>query len=491
MFAAIEAQRAGRVLLVTKGPLDASNTTYAQGGMAAAIAASDSVEAHLRDTIAAGAGLVDEEAARVLCEAAPACIAELTNLGVRFDRSDDAVALGREAAHSHHRIVHSGGDRTGRGLIAGLTARLRESSVDTREHCFVTRIVLEGGAVAGVEALDEGGAPVHWRTGRVILATGGAGQLYSNTTNPPVATGDGLRLAFDAGAELADLEFFQFHPTAFLAPGREPFLISEAVRGEGAVLRNAGGEAFMQRYHPDADLAPRDIVARAIAREMRAHGSPSVGLDCTGIRHMDIVERFPGVSAYCRDADIDIRREVIPVAPAAHYLMGGVRTDTFGRTTVAGLYACGEVACTGVHGANRLASNSLMESIVFAARVAAYIAGDAIRPADQCDDATALPGGTHIAPTRRAMQELMWEACGIERDGEGLREALDMVATWPAASAQGDRESEEDRTLSLVGQLMLSAALRRQESRGAHYRRDFPERDDARWQKRQVFRRDD
>jgi L-aspartate oxidase len=491
LFAALEAQPAGRVLLVTKGPLQESNTWYAQGGMAAAIGPDDDVETHLRDTIAAGAGLVDEDAARVLCAEAPGCIETLESLGVPFDHTNGDIALGREAAHSRKRIIHAGGDRTGQGLVGRLRAAVEHSDIEILEHSYVRRLLLDGGRVSGVEVIGEGGVPRQLQADAVVLATGGAGQLYSHTTNPEVATGDGIGLAFDAGAEVADLEFVQFHPTAFRREGVQPFLVSEAIRGEGAILRNAEGEAFMARYAERRELAPRDVVARAIVREMHATGADHMLLDCTAIEHVDPRERFPGVTRLCAEAGIDLATEPIPIAPAAHYLMGGVRTDTNGRTTVPGLYACGEVACTGVHGANRLASNSLAETVVFARRAARDIRGGGGPPLPAADDAIAVAPALRQPKDRRELQRLMSIAAGIERAGSTLRDALRTIEGWPAANAAQDAAAWETQNMTRIAAVMMEAALRREESRGAHFRSDFPERDDARWQRRQVFRRAD
>lgn len=491
LFVALEARHLGPVLVVTKGSVDDCNTRWAQGGIAAAVGPLDSVQSHFEDTVAAGAGLVDEEAARVLCTEAPGRIRDLVDYGVAFDSLGGEVALGREAAHAAARILHAGGDQTGAAIETALTTAAGAASITVLDYTLATSVLAEDARVTGIEALNlRDGTSERFFAPAVVLATGGAGQLYSHTTNPEVATGDGIALAFEAGAEVADLEFYQFHPTAFRRPGAPPFLISEAVRGEGAVLRNAKGEAFMGRYHTLADLAPRDVVARAMAAEMDADGWDHVVLDCRGLA-VDVATRFPSIYAFCRGQGIDMRVEPIPVAPAAHYLMGGVLTDTWGRTNVPGLYACGEVACTGVHGANRLASNSLMETVVFGKRVVEDIAEGrrvAAQPSSESEPAGPR-GGT--PPDRQTLQRLMWEAAGIERTGEGLKRALATVRSWPTTAPDDSRESRELRQMSLLAELTLQAALQRKESRGAHFRRDYPERDDANWQRRQVFRRGD
>ena len=491
LFVALETRRLGPVLVLTKGSVDDCNTRWAQGGIAAAIGPLDSPEQHLADTIAAGAGLVDHDAAHVLCFEGPQRIRDLITYGVPFDSLDGEIALGREAAHSQSRIVHAGGDRTGAEIETALTGAAYDPAITIVDHILATRILVEDGRAVGVEAIDlQTGAHETFVAPAVVIAAGGAGRLYSHTTNPDVTTGDGVVLGFEAGAEVADLEFYQFHPTAFRQEGEQQFLISEAVRGEGAILRNKAGERFMPRYHALAELAPRDIVARAIANEMREDGADHVSLDCTGITRVDLAVRFPGIHEFCLEHGIDMAKDPIPVSPAAHYLMGGIRTDLHARTTVPGLYACGEVACTGVHGANRLASNSLLETVVFAKRAAEHIAGGQGGAAEPSVEAigAGIPGVS--APGHETLQRLMWECAGIERDATRLERALATIATWHEASP-ATRPEFERRQMATLAQLMLRAALQRTESRGAHYRGDFPERDDAHWLRRQVFRRAD
>ncbi|MCC6388554.1 MAG: L-aspartate oxidase [Dehalococcoidia bacterium] len=484
LFTALEAARTLPVLVLTRSGAAEANTAWAQGGIAAALGHGDSPLLHLEDTIAAGAGLVDEAAARVLCEEGPARIRELAALGTPFDFAGGTFALGREAAHSANRIVHAGGDRTGARLEQALLAAARAAGVAIQDMAEATAVEVEHGRARGVRIRTSGGATHTIEARAVVIATGGAGQLFSHTTNPEIARGEGLALAFAAGAELADLEFYQFHPTALRFPGVRPFLISEAVRGEGAVLRNAAGEPFMARYHPLADLAPRDIVARAIVTEMQRDGADHVVLDATGVAaSIDIVARFPSIASFCRELGIDIRTTPIPVAPAAHYFMGGIRTDTWGRTTVPGLYAAGEAACTGVHGANRLASNSLLETAVFGGRTAAHIASGSHAAADADPHAVAVMPHAIEPPSLTALQALMWEAAGIERNGATMRGARTTLRGWRAGG--------EGSPSALVAELMLEAALRREESRGAHFRSDFPALDNAHWHRRQVFRRAD
>ncbi|MGO1318597.1 MAG: L-aspartate oxidase, partial [Cellulomonadaceae bacterium] len=360
LLAALEASVFARVTLVTKAELGESNTAHAQGGVAVAGPAPDSVAAHVHDTLAAGAGLCDEAAVGALCADGPDAVAALRAHGTRFD-----LHRGLEAAHSHARILHAGGDATGAEIARALVAAVRRASVQILERTTVTDLLVRDGRAAGVRTL----------TGRleadaVVLATGGAGQLFPHTTNPEVATGDGVALALRAGVACADLELYQFHPTALAGPGS--FLVSEAVRGEGAVLLDAQGRRFMTAVHPDAELAPRDVVARAIAATAAAQGS-HVRLDASALGADFVARRFPTIVAACAERGFDLTRTPVPVTPAAHYWMGGVRTDAWGRTSLPGLWAVGEVACTGAHGANRLASNSLLEGAVFARRAVAMI----------------------------------------------------------------------------------------------------------------------
>ncbi|MCU1406746.1 MAG: L-aspartate oxidase, partial [Glaciihabitans sp.] len=368
------ANPANTVTLVTKSRLEESNTRYAQGGIAAAVFADDSVAEHISDTLGAGAGINVFEAAEVLCTEGPDRIADLIGFGVEFDRATDGSGLARglEAAHSHARVLHSGGDATGAAIERALVAAVRRAGIRILENTFLVDLAVEGNRVVGVELLADGATEPHRvEADAVIIASGGAGQLFLHTTNPAVATGDGAAAAWRAGAAMADVEFYQFHPTALAVPGN--FLVSEAVRGEGAVLLGATGQRFMAAVHPDAELAPRDIVARGIANEMAAHDGAPVLLDPTALGADFLRKRFPTINAACRNAGFDWANEPVPVTPAAHYWMGGIATDTHGRTSFPGLYAVCEVACTGAHGANRLASNSLLEAAVLAHRAAEVI----------------------------------------------------------------------------------------------------------------------
>lgn len=498
LYAALLAREHGSVCVLTKGGIDECNTKYAQGGIAAAVGNDDGPELHLRDTLDAGAGLVDEAAARILVEAAADRIHDLVNFGVPFDSTDGEAALGREAAHSRNRILHAGGDSTGAHIEISLSGMARMSRITIKEYTQVEEIVVENGAAVALQALDtRTNATVRFDAGAIILATGGVGQLFRVSTNPEVATGDGIALAYRAGVEVTDMEFIQFHPTALRLPGVPVFLISEAVRGEGGVLRNASGERFMPGYHEKAELAPRDIVARAIVTEMSRTGTDRVYLDITHLPAERITARFPQIYRYCLDHGVDMTREPIPVSPAAHYMMGGVRTNTWGETTLPGLYACGECACTGVHGANRLASNSLLETVVFAKRIVQRsIEGarpDGQGAAPPTADARALPAFENEAgpaPDRASLQGLMWDTVGIVRDGAGLAAATRQLASWRAAlPAPADRASHELANLLLAGRLMAEAALIREESRGAHYRSDFPAPREE-WRRHITFRRE-
>jgi L-aspartate oxidase len=493
LYAALLAREHGSVLVLTKSSIDECNTRYAQGGIAAPIGPDDSPELHLQDTLVAGDGLVNEEAARILTSEAADRIGDLVRFGVPFDTVEGEIALGREGAHSRSRIVHAGGDSTGQHIELTLSGLARLSRVTILEHCLARQILVEDGIARGLEALDaRTGMSEEFECRFLILATGGCGQVYRASTNPQVATGDGVALAYGAGAEVMDMEFIQFHPTALRLPGVPAFLISEAVRGEGGILRDESGRRFMPDYDPQAELAPRDVVARAIVTEMTRSGSDRVYLDVTHLPPEKVSSRFPQIYRFCLDRGLDVTREPIPVSPAAHYMMGGVRTNTWGETNLAGLYACGEVACMGLHGANRLASNSLLETVVFAKRVVQRTLDSPDRPAPAAPDAVPLAEAVPAeAPRvdRRALQALMWEKVSIVRDGPALAEATRVLAAWEAAlPVSSDRPSHELANLVLVGRLVTEAALLREESRGAHYRRDFPE-PRPEWLRHILFRR--
>ena len=488
--AAAELSGAGDVLILTKAEPDEGNTGYAQGGIAAAVGPDDSPELHLADTLAAGDGLCDEAAVRVLVEDGPRYARELMDWGVRFDLdANGEPALAIEGAHSARRVLHAR-DATGREI--GRALWLRASAlpgINAHTHARVVDLTVEDGECRGACFLDAKGIQREARAGAVLLATGGAGQVYRETTNPAVATGDGVAMGFRAGAAVADLEFVQFHPTALKVDGQPRFLLSEALRGEGARLVNADGDAFVSRYESAGDLASRDRVSRAIAREEERTGRPVF----LSLQQMDpdyVHRRFPLIAEACRVAGLDLARDPIPVGPAAHYVMGGVVTDLDGRTSLRGLFAAGEVACTGVHGANRLASNSLLEGLVFGAR-----AGRAMRESrrPRPGPSVGCRPGPHLDVSFPAdeIRGVMWRHVGLFREGQSLREALAILeARWQPL----DTHLREGGRLDLAGwraanllsvaRLIARAAERREESRGAHYRDDFPQRDDIKWKTR-------
>ncbi len=497
LYDALLLQELGSVLILTKGSIDECNTKHAQGGIAAAISSLDSADLHFNDTIAAGAGLCDPEAVRILTEEAADRIADLVKFGVPFDTVNGEIALTKEAAHSVPRILHAGGDATGERIEVTLSNAARASKrITIFEYFLVTEVLVRDGKVQGVAALDlHSGSAEEFGCRFLILATGGIGRLFKITTNPDIATGDGVALAYRAGAEIIDMEFFQFHPTALRLPGVPLFLISEAVRGEGGILRNIKGERFMLKYSPQGDLAPRDIVARGIVAEMRETGTDRVYLDVTHLPPRLLSTRFPQIYRFCLEHGLDITISLIPVVPAAHYSMGGVRTNYWGETNISGLFASGEVASTGVHGANRLASNSLLEVLVFGKRIVERTrSGEnnavTLAKADTYslkERETTTVNHPHLSLT--ALQTLLWDKVGIVRSGEGLKQAANTLTAWEKElKPPTDRPSHELANMVLVGRLMTEAALIREESRGAHFRSDFPNPSDA-WLKHIVFKK--
>ncbi|KOG14273.1 MULTISPECIES: L-aspartate oxidase [Streptomyces] len=509
LTAALRCTAAGlRTVVVTKARLDDGSTRWAQGGIAAALGEGDTPEQHLDDTLVAGAGLCDEDAVRLLVTEGPDAVRRLIATGADFDKSSDGeIALTREGGHHRRRIAHAGGDATGAEISRALVEAIRDGGVRFIEHALVLDLLTDAeGRTAGVtlhvmgEGQHDGVGAVH--APAVVLATGGMGQVYSATTNPAVSTGDGVALALRAGAEVSDLEFVQFHPTVLFlgagSEGQQP-LVSEAVRGEGAHLVDADGVRFMVGQHELAELAPRDIVAKAITRRMQEHGTEHMYLDGRHFGAEMWEQRFPTILAACRSHDIDPVTEPIPVAPAAHYASGGVRTDLSGRTTVPGLYACGEVACTGVHGANRLASNSLLEGLVFAERIAEDITAAAPRVAGAPVPHPApvtLP--LPVAGARTRVQRVMTAGAGVLRSETSLRaaaEALDALHSDAVAGGTDDTkaaepgvESWETTNLLCVARVLVAAARRREETRGCHWREDHPDRDDTDWRRHLVVR---
>jgi L-aspartate oxidase len=477
--AALGLARHGAVLVVTKDQPTESNTGYAQGGVAAAVGADDRVDLHLADTLEAGAGIVSRAAARVLVEEGPERIRELAAWGARFDREAGRLHFTREGAHSRDRVLHARGDSTGWEMVRALLEKTRRTrGIEVRSFACSTDLVVREGHVVGCRFLgDAEGREATVLSRATLLATGGAGQVFAETTNPAVATGDGMAMGLRAGASLLDMEFVQFHPTALAVPGAPRFLVSEAVRGEGAYLRNAGGERFTD------ELGPRDQVARAIAREAREGRGP-VTLD---LRHLDaerVRTRFPRIAATCARYGVDIANDAVPVTPAAHYVMGGVATDLHGRATLPGLYAAGEVAGNGVHGANRLASNSLLEGLVFGARAAEAMAGDEHpQPPADAGPGTRGPAGRSLTGMRQELRDRAWAGLGLERNATGLKELLAWLDTVrrEGVTDPADRVSAEARNLADVAWAMAASALFREESRGAHFRTDYPRADDARF----------
>lgn len=496
--AAVELAGHGEVLVVTKEALGESNTHYAQGGIAVALSGEEDVALHLQDTEYAGDGLVYRPAAQVLVSEGPLRVEELIAWGTGFDRLNGQLLLAREAAHSLPRILHAHGDATGAEISRSLLAIARQHPrIRFADWTMITNLVVEEGrAVAADLFMPESASLCRIRARAILIASGGAGQVYSDTTNPAVATGDGIALAARAGAELADMEFYQFHPTALSLPGVPRFLLSEALRGEGAYLRNHKGERFMERYHTQLELAPRDVVARAIAREgMGANPGESlpVYLD---MRHVtiDLNHRFPGISRFLATHGLNLHCDQIPVRPAAHYLMGGIRTDLDGRTTLRGLYAAGEAACTGVHGANRLASNSLLEGLVFGARAAnAILEDDPPLPSVEAHATTpTAPDPVQIEAAITALRTMMWQDAGLLRDRQSLQHGLAKLQQISeelsqfAKPGQGSRQFYEAHALVSTARAILLAAQARTESRGAHFRNDYPKRNDENFRKHSV-----
>jgi L-aspartate oxidase len=476
----------GKVLVVTKNAIRESATQYAQGGIAAALQKDDTPHFHFQDTIKAGDGLCQPEAVKILVEEGPARVQELIQMGASFDKEDGAFHFTKEGAHSKRRILHAG-DATGKEIEKTLgNALLRHTNVTFMPNTFVTQLIKKDGEIIGCEAVHNH-TLITITARATVLTTGGCGQVYQNNTNPPVATGDGLALALNVGCDLQDMEFIQFHPTTLCQSDKKPlsiFLITEAVRGEGAYLRNADSQRFMLNYHPDAELAPRDIVARAIFNESQRQNTSHVYLDLTHLK-LNIAKRFPTIYKHCLDNGIDITKDLIPVAPAAHYAMGGIKTDLWGQTQVKRLYAGGEVACVGVHGANRLASNSLLDGLVFGNRIATHILNshytmpmDATAPHKDYQSVEPQKKQS-ILEVKDIIRDIMWSDVGIIRSKDTLTHALTELQklTWIKIVSTTDAQIIEVQNILDVALQITQSALNRKESRGSHFRSDYPTKD--------------
>lgn len=497
LFTAIKAAEQRKVLLVTKKSIMESNTRYAQGGIAAVISEKDSPAYHRQDTLIAGAGLCDSDAVDVLVHEGPEGVHDLIRMGAQFDQENGELALTREGAHSQRRILHANGDATGFEIVRALSEQaINHPNIEVWDDHFVIDLISQEGECYGALVQKPDGKHLFVRAQATVLCTGGTGQLYRYTTNPVIATGDGIALAYRAGALIRDMEFIQFHPTALVYPGAPRFLISEAVRGEGAVLRNINGERFMHSYHPQMELAPRDIVARAIVREMEKTNSTFVFIDFTHEAADKVKQRFPTIYEFCISCGLDLASDWIPVAPAAHYMMGGVKTGLTGETSVRRLFACGEVSSTGVHGANRLASNSLSEAIVFGRRIVEEILTLPPLPPTPAISYEKSGRETSTQPfieKRLKLQKIMLRYVGLSRNAVGLEkgyeELLRQVSIFDSSLTK--REEYEFANLLTCALLAAKASLIREESRGGHYREDFPKKDDLLWRKHIIFSRKD
>lgn len=496
MVTAWHAAKAGlSVLLMMKGDMDDSNTNKAQGGIAAVFGDDDAIDLHVADTLVAGAGLCDADIVRIVVEEGREEVKHLIALGAEFDRkADGALSLGREGCHCRSRVLHAKGDATGAEVVRAMKAAiLSVPNIAVMEHTYLVDLLTEDGVCRGALVLaKESGRLEVIRAGAVVLATGGLGRLFEHTTNPEGALGNGVAAAYRAGAAVMDMEFVQFHPTALVLDGAPNFLISEAVRGAGGVLRNAAGERFMARYHPLADLAPRDIVARAIYHEMKLDGKSSVCLDVSTIGEAGIKAHFPMITATCQTYGLDITARMIPVAPAAHYMMGGIQTDRSGESGVRGLFACGEAACTGLHGANRLASNSLLEGLAFGKRIARRIAAAGRQSAKPLDwSCRSLGESRPPLADVGAVRRLMNDCLGLIRDRAGMEKAeralAEHLSAWDHCAAESAADLDYINMLS-VCRLIAMAANMRTESRGGHYRGDYPEQREE-WQQHIVQKR--
>ncbi len=483
--AALELSQQGDVLVLAKSGTRESNTEYAQGGIAVALNEGDNADLHYEDTMAAGAGVCDGAATRVLVQEGPLRVRELLHWGAEFDGVEGGLDFTREAAHSRNRILHAGGDATGREISRTLIRCARASAnIHLRSHSCAIDLLVGSSGCEGVRFIDSrNGTIQEIRAPRVLLATGGLGAAFRETTNPAVSTGDGFALALRAGAVLADMEFVQFHPTALKLQGARPFLLTEALRGEGAYLCDVQGDRFMDDYHPLAELAPRDIVSRAIVQESDKRGDEAAFLDLRHFSSEFVEKRFPTVYSLLLEFKLDPGKDLIPVCPAAHYMMGGIATDLWGRTSIPGLYAAGEVACNGAHGGNRLASNSLLDGLVFGARAGQSMTGPVsvwspCPGARQCDPISLASPGKPLRD--QALQDVLTDRIGIVRTAEGLKEAISFLGSSRPKEAEEDSWGEMEN-IRLNGLSIATAALSREESRGAHYRVDYPEENHRQW----------
>lgn len=495
LFTALQSSEDHSVVMVTKKSLLDSNTRYAQGGIAAVISEEDSPQYHLQDTLMAGAGLCDPKAVEVLVHEGPEGVEQLIKLGTQFDIENGEYALTKEGAHSQRRILHANGDATGFEIVRALSEKaIANENIEVWDNHFVIDLVTENNICYGAIVQKNNGERLFLRGKATILCSGGAGQLYRYTTNPEVATGDGVAMAYRAGANVRDLEFIQFHPTALCYPGAPRFLISEAVRGEGAYLRNIKGERFMEKYHEQLELAPRDVVARAIVSELEETKSTFVYIDITHESEELVKHRFPTIYNYCLAYGLDLTTDWIPVAPAMHYYMGGVETDLNGETNIARLFACGEVSSTGVHGANRLASNSLSEAIVFGKRIVEKIrvmSSSEHNPNVKYEVERQPHAIQPVVERRLKLQKTMVRYTGLKRNREGLQKGLDELSRQLSIFGTQliEREEYEFANMLTCALLATESALLREESRGGHCREDFPLRDDVNWSKHTVLNR--
>ncbi|MGB9682593.1 MAG: L-aspartate oxidase [bacterium] len=501
LYTALNIDSRYKVFVITKGDIKDSNSYNAQGGIAAAIGEDDSPDIHFEDTIRAGDGLCNPEAVRLLVDKAPSIVDDLLRLGVDFDRNEEGkIDLGREGAHSRRRVLHSNGDATGKAIMDVLIRHILEKNIPFRDNVMVLNLIIEDNICKGAIVWDrrEGiSYPIY--ANATVLATGGIGQIYPFTTNPSVACGDGIAIAYNAGAEVSDMEFIQFHPTVLKMPGAPSLLITESIRGEGGILRNKDGKRFILNYHEMGELAPRDVVSRAIIEEIEKTGADCVYLDITHLSRDFILSHFPTIYRECFKYGIDITKDYIPVAPAAHYMMGGIRTNLNGQTSINGLYACGECASTGIHGANRMASNSLLEGLVFGKIMAQEIPDYISKNGDMTTrneipilERVPIKDG-NLSKIRTRLQWLMWNNCGIRRDKDGLIELLSRIEEIKEEIGKlsiNDFSDIETKNMITLAQLIGESALERQESRGAHFRRDYPERNDILWRKHIIKKKD-